>query len=420
MLKLGLTRQLESAGPAKVVLLINLTFVLALGLGLAVRVDPRPTLAVILSLTGLICLAKGRLTRLVLILLIAFWFGLTWEPILDRPVLVSSSSLDRLAGFFDQARDHFIGLVRQSLPEPQASLASGIAIGGQTSLPDDLVKQFRATGTIHIIAVSGSNLTIILKLASDWLPRLGQLIGFWLGSFGLISFVLLTGSEPSIVRAGVLGWLFLLARSAGRVPKPIHGAALAAALMAIQEPQVVSKAGFQLSFLAFAGLVYIDPILKQGIDRLGQKYRLINRVPAWLVAIVSATLGAQLAVMPLIIYRFGELSSLSPIANALVLPVVPFILSLVLVAGLIGFVLPGLTQFLLLLAYPALSYILYITESLASWPGAAYSLATGNLLILFLGYGGLGFLIYRQSFRTSKVRMPPPKSSSSSRLKPAG
>ncbi|MBU0964672.1 competence protein ComEC family protein, partial [Patescibacteria group bacterium] len=223
----------------------------------------------------------------------------------------------------------FVQAVQLALPEPQASFLGGLILGAKKAIPDDLMESFNRTGTTHIVALSGYNITIIAILILNlckhlWISRKGA---FWVSLFAITFFVLITGAQASIVRAGIMGMLVLLATQLGRMSRITNTLVLAAVVMLLINPKVlVFDAGFQLSFLATIGLVYVSPIIE----------KVFKWVPAVLEirASLVATLSATLMTLPLIIFQFGRLSLVAPLVNVLILPAIPVSMGLGFITGI--------------------------------------------------------------------------------------
>ncbi len=243
--------------------------------------------------------------------------------------------------------------------EPENSLLLGILIGARKSLPKDIVENFNLTGTSHIIAVSGFNITIMITALAALARFLGRRFGFWLTTGVIITFVILTGASASVIRAGIMGFLLLLSLNIGRQYAVVPALFFAGLIMLVINPKILFwDVGFQLSFAATMGIVFLYPPLNLLASRwpeaLGTKTMLLT------------TLSAIAATLPLVLLNFARLSAVAPLVNMLVLPVVPFamlfgFLSLLPLAG------PGLA----FLAVGLLRYILLVTEWFARLPHAS-------------------------------------------------
>ncbi|MFH1392613.1 MAG: ComEC/Rec2 family competence protein [bacterium] len=245
--------------------------------------------------------------------------------------------------------------IEKILPEPQASFLAGLLFGLDKNIPKDLLEDFNKTGTRHIIALSGYNITIIASLIMSFLLWLGfwRKHAFYLSIIAIIFFVLVTGASASVVRAAVMGILVLIAQQFGRLSNPRNLLASAAFLMILKEPSgLLDNIGLQLSFAATIGIIYLSPYLKK------------------LPEILRTTLSAQIAVSPLILFYFKQISLISPIANLLVLPIIPITMLFGFIALAISLLYLPIGIFLSWPAWLFLTYEIKIIELLAKVPFA--------------------------------------------------
>ena len=240
-------------------------------------------------------------------------------------------------------RNRLAQTLAEVLPEPPASLAQGIILGIRGSIPLSVKNSFIHTGTAHILAISGQNLTIvagILLSLGIWLFGRKGYIYIWL-ALGLIWFyTLLTGMNPPVLRAAIMASLFLTADLLGRQRSSFPSLVLAAAIMAGISPPVLWDAAFQMSFMAMAGLIFIFPLL-QSLGRkavsaaLGEDGAAASAA-SFVTDSFSVSLGATIAVWPLIAYYFGIISPVGPLATLFALPALPGIIIVGALAGGLG------------------------------------------------------------------------------------
>lgn len=257
---------------------------------------------------------------------------------------------------------NFENSLNKYLPEPQASFLAGLTVGTRRNIPQDLKEAFIKTGTIHIIALSGYNITIIAQFI-NWIfgAFFPAFISFWLAIIFIILFTLMTGASASIVRAAIMGVLVLIAHRGSRLYNVRNALIFSASLMVFQNPQILRwDIGFQLSFLATLGLIYIAPYFEKKLQKLTNFLKIRESL--------VATLSAQTAVLPLLLFYFGRLSLISPLANILILPVIPFSMLLGFLIGLTDYIFPPLIQIFALPAWLLLTYKIKIIEFLASLP----------------------------------------------------
>ncbi|MBN1260700.1 MAG: ComEC/Rec2 family competence protein [Anaerolineae bacterium] len=298
--------------------------------------------------------------------------------------------LERLLRFKRHALETLLAL----LPEPQASLLAGILLGVETGIPEDLNDAFAATGTSHIVAISGFNLTIV---AGVWAALARRMVGrraeLPMSLSGIWLYTLLVGGAAAVSRAAVMASVALVARHAGR---RVHGpTSLAAAVLAMSawNPHILWDLGFQLSLAATVGLVlYADP-LAQAFTRFLKRFarpERAERIVGWLNDALIVTLAAQLTTTILIVARFQRLSLITLITNFLILPAQSFLMAsggLALAAGLIW--LP-LGQALGWLAWVFLTYTIEIVNLTARVPLASTPMAGITLPVVWGYYAVLG------------------------------
>jgi competence protein ComEC len=280
-------------------------------------------------------------------------------------------------------RDHARRTLLRELPEPQASLAVGILLGLQSSIPDDVTANFSATGTSHILVISGWNITIIataLYAVAGGL-KLSKRAAFWaiLGCIWL--YTLFVGATPTVIRAAVMGTILVLGQ---RLARPAHAWTTlfaACGAMTIWDPQTLWDLGFQLSALATASLFAYG----KGVERLLLRTPLRVGWLDWAREALTATLAAQILALPLILYQFGNLSIVAPLANVVLLPVVPAAMLFGALALLGGMIWLPLGQGLALSAYLFLAWLTEGARLFATLPWAAVQLPPFPLWLL-LGY----------------------------------
>ncbi|OGY41360.1 MAG: hypothetical protein A2Y67_01325 [Candidatus Buchananbacteria bacterium RBG_13_39_9] len=303
-----------------------------------------------------------------------------------------------LAGIY-KIKNYFVSRLNQVLPEPQASFLAGLLIGAKKSIPADLQAVFNQTGTTHIVAVSGFNVTIIavflLLLAQNL--GLGRKKAFWLIVVFLIIFLILTGLQSSIIRATIMGGLVLLAGYLGRLSKIRNALALTAVIMLLINPKIlVFDLGFQLSFLATLGLVYLNPVLTQTLKIKNLKLKIARVIFG---DYLLTTLSAIIITTPLILYNFGKISLIAPIANILILPFIPLAMLLGFITGILAMIWAGLGWVAGWSVWLVLTYIIWVLEKLASLNWAYFEINKINLWLMVVLYLIIFGLIYR--FRQS-------------------
>jgi competence protein ComEC len=262
-------------------------------------------------------------------------------------------------------------------------------IGQRSTLPQQITDALTAVGLVHIVAVSGYNLTIIIRGVGRL--KLGSKYQKLIVSLALIvGFVLVTGFSASIVRAALVSGLSLWAWYYGRHVKPLVLISFAAAITGLWNPFYVwGDLSWYLSFLAFFGVLVIAPVIAA---------RFFKKSPKLLTMVLLETLSAELMTLPLVLMTFGQLSIIALVANVLVVPWVPLAMLLSAVAGLAGMLIP---QFAGWLAFPArllLTYMLDIVHLLSSLPSVLVhrSISTVYMVALYALVLALTLILYHR------------------------
>lgn len=282
--------------------------------------------------------------------------------------------LERNKGnFIYQAIFKFKNKIKQGIekimPFPEISILEAITLGNKQGLSDETKEVLNITGTRHIVAVSGMHILILSQILMFLLIGLG----LWRGQavyFALtliILFIIMIGAPASAIRAGIMGGILLFGQKIGRLNDSSRIVVFAGVIMLIFNPLLLRyDVGFQLSFLAVLGIIYLKPIFDNWIERLFKKQELSG-----LVQIITMTLAAQIATLPILIYNFGRISFISPIANVLIVPILPFIMGLGLAFNLGTVVWSFFGKILAWPTYIGLTYITRLTDCLSQLPFAA-------------------------------------------------
>lgn len=263
--------------------------------------------------------------------------------------------------FIKAALLHFKGKIieifKNNLPAEKAAFLAGLTLGERQEFSDELKDKMSLSGTTHLVALSGYNITIIALAAGGFFGfYFSQTITFYLSALIIILFVLMAGGEASIIRAAIMGVVGLLAKETERLYSARNAIIVAAFLMAIANPRVlVFDLGFQLSFAALLGIVYLQPVLKElfKADNPGFLKWKENSI---------ATLSAQLAVIPFLLGNFGIFSATSFLSNILIAEAIPITMALGFLTAGLGFISSFLAQIAGLAVNIPLSYELWIID----------------------------------------------------------
>jgi len=300
--------------------------------------------------------------------------------------------------------------IRSMLPDPEAALLTGILLGDDSGIPPVLAEQFRITGLTHIIAISGFNIAIltgILLVASK--PILGQKRSAWFVLLGITLYTILVGADAAVVRAAIMGALFVIAaRLMGRPTFAPAGLFTAAIVMTVINPFILWDIGFQLSFAATLGLMlYVGPVSQWAEGRLQPRFgpEYARKATQLMTEVLFATLAATVVTLPIILYHFGQLSLISPLANLFVLPAQPGVMTWGGLATLTGMVIPDLGQLFAWVAWLFLAWTISLVRFFASFPGATVplSISPAGFVAVYGLIFGLTWLAYQKPEKRSEL-----------------
>ncbi len=303
-------------------------------------------------------------------------------------------------------------------PDPESSLLAGILLGVDTGLTDKLQQAFKNTGTAHIIAISGFNISIIAGLFVTFFSKfLGPRRGALLAIIGIAFYTLLVGADAAVVRAALMGSLALFAKQVGRRQFAINTLLAVALLMCLWNPLYVWDVGFQLSFFATLGLIlYADPF-SQFANRIITKYfptSAAEKFTELFSEFVLLTLAAQVTTIPIMAYHFKRISLVSFIANPFVLPVQPAVMIIGGLAVLLSLIWFPLGQVAAWVAWPFVVYTIRMVEVFDRVPHGTLFLGDFSIWFVILVYAALFSVTFGgdrlkewfQSMKRDQVKVP--------------
>ncbi|MDP3764380.1 MAG: ComEC/Rec2 family competence protein [bacterium] len=277
--------------------------------------------------------------------------------------------------FWHTSREYLVKRTKSILPQNEASLFNAMVFGYEKDVAQKIKEDFNITGTRHVLAISGMNISIIALMLMSFGLWLGlwRKQAFYVAVIAVIMFIFLVGAPASAVRAGIMGILLLWAKNKGRLVQAWRPIMLAAFFMVALNPKLlVFSIGFQLSFLAVIGIIYFKNFWARVLFWVPTK-------PARELVVLS--MAAQTTTWPIILYNFGTLSVISPIANIFVVP----LLNPIMFLGL-GFVTvfwsSYLAQIFLWPVWLILKVNIKIVEFFASFSWASVNMGKSGLAIL--------------------------------------
>jgi competence protein ComEC len=271
--------------------------------------------------------------------------------------------------------------IYSAMPHLQGSVLAAMILGDKIGSSEEISQKFNVAGISHIIAVSGLHIVIISSALMSLFTALG-LKKKWAIYFSLVFiflFIFLCGFQVSAVRAMIMGSLFLMAPLFGRESRGLRSITVAVLIMVAINPYILLyDVGFQLSFLATLGMIFLSSTFK----------RWLLFIPNELLGardILSATFSAYVLTLPILIYNFGQVSLSAPLTNILILPVIPLMMISGFILALIGLLIPFLGWIISFIPYILLTYMFYVVE-IFSKPWMAGHIANIHWLWLLISY----------------------------------
>lgn len=292
---------------------------------------------------------------------------------------------------FGWLRSKFRDSLGQVLTTDQLGLAMGLMAGDKTNISHGVLAAFSLAALTHILVASGYNLTILVRLMRRLVAKHSRALALLCSLALIFIFAGIAGWSASMERAMIVSVVSLLVWYVGRHIHPVVIIVLSSAITVLIDPSVVfGDLGWYLSFLSFAGVLILSPLLVDSLTKLTAGVRRSSgRFSQWIGErigsigqIICETISAQLLTLPIIAVGFGTLSTLGLLTNLVVLPIVPILMLLIFILGLVGFVAP--IDFLQIVAWPVellLDYILGVAKTVARWDFASVEITMTPLVV---------------------------------------
>ena len=287
-----------------------------------------------------------------------------------------------------QFRSHAHATLKSLYPDPEASLLSGILLGIEGGISTRMMEAFQQTGTAHIIAISGFNITLIsaifLNLMRSWL---GRNAGIITAGAAICLYTILVGGDAAVVRAAIMVSISLIARLLGRQNHGYSALAAAVFVMTIFDTNILMDIGFQLSVLATLGLLFYGPLLENGFRRQAGHLlseQGVNKITPWVNEFFLLTFAAQLTTMPLTISCFNQIPISSFLVNPIILPVQPPIMILGGISVLLGLIFKPAGQLAAWITWPFLNLTTRTVSFFASIDSMRIPLANNSFVIMLI------------------------------------
>jgi len=266
------------------------------------------------------------------------------EGLVEEGRLKKAKIVDiREGGGLYKIRQNVLANFRKALPEPHASLVSGIVLGSKSGMPGDFWEKLKATGTAHVVVASGMNVMFVTSfLLNSLINFVSRRRAIVLAISGSWLYVVLSGLDAPLVRAAVMGTIAFGAQGLGRLSTAIRALFVSGGIMIFVKPEWVYDLGFILSFVATLSIIVFEPKVST----------LLSRIPFIFKKDLSTTVAAQIGVAPILFVSFGNFNVLSPIINSIILWTIPPIMIIGAAAATVGLVVPIAGRVVVMLVLP--------------------------------------------------------------------
>ncbi len=292
----------------------------------------------------------------------------------------------------------FLNSISRAIPPPEVALGGGLVVGAKENLGKELEDDLRRAGVIHMVVLSGFNVTVIAQTVLFLLSFLSRRNKFICGVVGIILFTILTGGTPTVVRSALMTCAVLFADLIRREYNVLRSLIIAGMMMLMSNPYLLLyDTSFELSFLATMGLILLTPHIEDCIHWVHNTS---------LRSILSSTLATQIFVLPLILLRTGQVSLVGLGANILIVPFIPLTMLGVTITGCLGFVHQGISVVVGLLSSYLLSYELAVVRIFAHIPFAVIQIkgfSVWMVIVSYMVYASILWWLNRRKIRQSGV-----------------
>ena len=293
-------------------------------------------------------------------------------------------------------REALAAVLLRVVPEPEGAVVVGIVLGERGAIGRELSDAFARSGTAHLLAVSGFNMTLVASAVALTLRgRLRPAPVAVATAVALSAYALLVGPSPSVLRAGVMALVASLGLALGRASVGANALCLSVCVLVALDPSIAAAVGFQLSVVATAGLLAFQGPIAARLERL----------PSVLREGIATTLAASLPTIPIVAATFGRISLVSPIANLVTVPLFPPLLGLGMATAALGAVATDAARPLGLACYAVATLMRRLVELTADLPGASAEVPRGMMTALALVL--IAAVLYAARVRLSLPRVRP-------------
>jgi competence protein ComEC len=306
--------------------------------------------------------------------------------------VLSKDNGNKIKSILFKIRKSFIQNINRVIPIPESDLAGGLILGIRGGFDNETKNEFIETGTMHIIALSGYNISIVAEGVMKVLNLIfSKTISIILGIIVIILFIIMTGASATSIRAGIMAFIMLFGRITGRNYLAGRALIIAGLLMILHDPRVLSDMSFELSFIATGGVLFVTPKVISWFKYLPMRFKIRETI--------ATTIAATISVLPILLYLTGVLSLVSVFANILILLFIPTAMFFVFFTGISGFIFPLLAIPIGYISYLILLYILSVIHFFGSLSFASVTIQSFPLFLTIIIYIFLIWWVFLDKLR---------------------
>lgn len=278
------------------------------------------------------------------------------------------------------------------LDEESAGILSGMIIGETSLISEETEDNFRKAGISHLLAVSGSNVAIVITCSTFIFSKIfGRKYSDYVSIAFIVFFVMVAGSSASVLRAGIMAILCILANILIKRPSSIDNVFSSVFLILLFKPLSVLNVGFILSFVGTIGIILLSKPIDESLKRF-IKYKEIRET-------LSVTLAAQLALLPIMVFYFNTISLVSIFSNLFIIPITGVVTVIGIILIGISMLFPFLANLISLVIVPLVHYVLVMSEFFSKFDFLNIKVITPSILTIIFLYGFIFIFYLKQKIK---------------------
>lgn len=284
-------------------------------------------------------------------------------------------------------------ILLELFPKKYAGILNGMLVGETNDISQKTIEAFNITGTSHLLAVSGANISLLITITSVIFSKIfGKKFSEYLIIIFIIFFIIISGSSPSVTRAGIMAILNIISNIILRKPSTINNIFLSAFFILIINPLSLSNTGFILSYVATIGIIYLEKDVKSRIQKF-------IHIPL-ILETLSVTISAQIILFPILIYLFNKISIISILANLIIVPASSIITIFSIVTILFSCLKFPYISILVKSLFCLLKSITTITDILSKTRFSEIILPTPSIIVIIFFYAAIYLLLVYKKYMT--------------------